>query len=227
MNRPPRVQVVEITDERDPRFLQAVAIIRDSVQEVQPTQDLQSEIEESRRGLRSMSQYHLLVTISPEGMPLAAAAGAYLRGVNVGYIAYLAVAEQWRRARFGTALRTRLVETFKRDALELEGRELSWVVGEVRRKNRWLQQLVKQGKAVPFDISYFHPWQSREREGAYVFYRESIADRRTNLPSAEVKTLIYAIWRYAYRIAYPIRSETFRYMLEQLGNRPEIGVGKI
>ena len=224
MNAKPHT-VIELSDEREPQFLQAIAIIRDAVWEVQPTDDLQSEIEESRLGLRTGSQYHLLATVTPDGMPIAAAAGAYLGNINVGYIAYLAVAEKWRSGRLGTQLRSSLVDAFRRDALAWRGEELRWVVGEVRRKNRWLQQLVKQGRAIPFDFNYFHPWQPLSREGAYVFYRESIADGRTVVPSAEVKALVYAIWRYAYRVSYPSQSETFRYMLEQLDGRDEIGVG--
>ena len=221
------LSIVELTDERTPEFLKAIAIIRDSVWEVQPTRDLQSEIEECRLGLRSGSNYHLLAAMLPDGSPVAAAAGAYLANINVGYIAYLAVAEEERSARLGSRLRTALVSAFKSDALELAGQPLRWVVGEVRRQNRWLQQIVKKGKAIPFDFSYFHPWQPLSREGAYVFYREPVSDPRIDIPAAEVKALVYAIWRQAYRVSYPSQSETFRYMVEQLDQRMDIGVGAV
>ena len=217
------VEVVRVTDERDPLALKAIAVIRGAVWEVQPTDDLLSEVEESRRGLPTGGAYHLLAAVTRSGRVIGAVAGAYLAAVNAGYVAYLAVEEARRSARLGSLLRERLVEEFRADALRERAEELRWVVGEVRRENRWLRRLVRDGRAVPFDLSYFHPWLPRSRERVYVLYRESIADARTTLPTAEVEALLYAIWRRAYRVSYPTQSDTFCYMMEQLEGRTEVG----
>ncbi|HEX2207103.1 MAG TPA: hypothetical protein VHG93_05435, partial [Longimicrobium sp.] len=84
--------------------------------------------------------------------------------------------------------------------------------------------LVQGGGAVPFDLSYFHPWLPRSAEGRYVLYREPLADARAELPSGEVLRLLYAIWRRAYRIDFPLQSDTFCYMLDRLHTAGTVGI---
>ena len=101
---------------------------------------------------------------------------------------------------------------------------LAWMVGEVRRESRWLRTLVQNGRAIPFGLGYFHPWMSRRSEGRYILYRETVADTRPELSRQEVANLLYAIWRRTYRIPYPLQSDTFCYMMDQLEGRESIGV---
>ena len=146
-----------------------------------------------------------------------------LSPVNAGFVTYLAVSEERRGLRLGRELRSALVEAFREEARRRRGVDLAWVVGEVRRENRWLRTLVREGQAIPFDLPYFHPWLAMRNEGKYVLYREPVADARTELPRGEVEGLLYTIWRRAYRIRYPLQSETFCYMLRQLEGREVIG----
>jgi hypothetical protein len=76
---------------------------------------------------------------------------------------------------------------------------------------------------IPFDFPYFHPWMQRRSEGRYVLYREPLADARVELPAQEVVRLVYALWRRAYRIRFPLQSETFCYMLDRLHASGTIG----
>jgi hypothetical protein len=133
------------------------------------------------------------------------------------------VHEDARGRLLGRQLRARLVDAFRADA-RATGRELAWTVGEVRRESPWLRTLVSHGEAIPFDFSYFHPWQSRRSEGKYVLYREPVGDGRAELPASEVLGLVYAIWRRAYRIRFPLQSDVFCYMIEQMENVETVGV---
>lgn len=218
-----RERVVELADEREPLALEVIELIRHAIGDVQPTDDLLSELEEKRRALPAGGDYHLLALVDGGGHPLAAAAGVYLEAVNAGFVTYLAVRSDQRRRRLGHGLRRHLIENFRREALRKRGEDLAWTVGEVRRGSPWLRTLVRGGRAVPFDLRYFHPWMSRRSEGSYVLYREPVADPRRELPTHEVAGLLYDIWRRAYRIRYPLQSDTFCYMLRQLEGRESVG----
>lgn len=216
-------RVVRVEDERDPLARAALELIVEAVGDVQPVDDLLSEIEEGRRGMYSGGGYHLLAMLDEEGLPMAAAAGIYLRGVDAGFVTYLAVRAVQRRRLRGRRLREDLVESIRGEARRLDGRHPRWTVGEVRRGSPWLRTLVRAGRAIPFDFPYFHPWMPRAAQGRYVLYREPASDPRRELPAAEVARLVYAIWRRAYRIRFPLQSELFRYMLEEIEARGMVG----
>ncbi|HEU4557480.1 MAG TPA: GNAT family N-acetyltransferase [Longimicrobium sp.] len=217
------LRVVEVRDERTQLARDAVELLQVAIGDVQPAADLLSEIEEGRRGLPSGGDYHLLVALDADGEPAAAAAGVYLEGVNAGFITYLAVRPDVRNQQLGRKLRAHLLECFHEDARLAHGAELAWTVGEVRRESAWLHTLVHGGRAITFDLGYFHPWMPLRAEGRYVLYREPAADTRAEIPSHEVARLLFAIWRRAYRIRYPLQSETFCYMLRGLEGRETIG----
>ena len=217
------LRVVSVDDERSELALRSFELIHAAMWDVQPTDDLLSELEERRRGLPAAGDYHLLAMIDADDRPVAAAAGVYLEPVNAGFITYLAVSEEQRGARLGRGLRAHLVEAFREEARRRRGVDLAWAVGEVRRENRWLRTLVHEGRAITFHLPYFHPWLPRRAEGKYVLYREPVADARAELPASEVAGLLYAIWRRAYRIRYPTQSDTFCYMLDRLSEHPTVG----
>jgi GNAT superfamily N-acetyltransferase len=219
----PDLRVVEVEDERTELARASVELIQTAIWDVQPAADLLSEIEECRRGMPSGGDYHLIALVDGDEAPAAAAAGVYLEAVNAGFITYLAVREDVRGRQLGRELRGRLVECFREDARRLHGRDPAWTVGEVRRESAWLRSLVARGGAIPFDFGYFHPWMPLRAEGKYVLYREPIADGRGEIAADEVGRLLFAIWRRAYRIRYPLQSETFCYMLRKLEGRGMIG----
>jgi hypothetical protein len=80
----PRVVMVE--DERTPLATEALELISYAIGDVQPVNDLLSEVEERRRGMPSGGDYHLLAMVDDDGRAAAAAAGIYLEGVNAGFI---------------------------------------------------------------------------------------------------------------------------------------------
>jgi hypothetical protein len=217
------MRVVTIDDERTPLAREALELISHAIGDVQPVDDLLSEIEESRRGMASGGRYHLLATLDAAGRPAAAAAGIYLEAVNAGFITYLAVRKDVRGLLLGRGLRAHLVDAIRGEAVATIGEDPAWTVGEVRRGSPWLRTLVGAGQAIPFAFPYFHPWMPRSSEGRYVLYREPVADPRPTLPADEVVRLVYAIWRRAYRIRFPLQNDTFCYMLDALQARGEIG----
>lgn len=219
----PELRLVDVVDERLPLAREALELIVQSIWDVQPVEDLLTELEERRRGMPSGGDYHLLTYTDGRGKPVAAAAGVYLRGVNAGFITYLAVRQDQRGRQLGRSLRAHLVEALRREAKSVGQPDLAWVVGEVKRDSPWLQTLVREGRAIPFDLPYFHPWQSRRTEGRYVLYREPVGDARPALPAEEVLRLLYAIYRRAYRIRFPLQNDAFGYMLGKLEGRDEIG----
>ena len=216
-------QVVVVDDERTELATEALELISHAIGDVQPVNDLLSEVEERRRGMPSGGDYHLLAMVDDDGRAAAAAAGIYLEGVNAGFITYLAVRQDLRGALLGRGLRRHLVDSICEEARRKTGADPAWVVGEVRRGSPWLQTLVGAGKVIPFAFPYFHPWMSRRSEGRYVLYREPLADARRELPAEEVVRLVYAIWRRAYRIRFPMQSETFCYMVDRLQAAGTIG----
>lgn len=224
MIEPAEFRVVEIADERSELSRRALELIIESIGDVQPLEDLLSELEERRLGLPSGGNYHLLALLGPDDdRPMAAAAGVYLQGVNAGFITYLAVRSDQRGRRLGRELRAHLVQSFRADAERLRGSDLAWTVGEVRRESAWLRTLVQDGRAIPLDLRYLHPWMSRRADRAYVLYREPVGDKRPEMPAEEARRLVYAIWQRAYRIRFPLQSDTFRYMLRQLEGRETVG----
>jgi ribosomal protein S18 acetylase RimI-like enzyme len=220
----PELRVVEVTDERSTLARRSIALIQEAIWDVHPTGFLLAELEETRRGTARGGGYHLLAMVGPDGKtPVAAAAGVYLQAVNAGFISYLAVREDLRGRGLGRELRGHLLEAFRAQALRERGEEPGSVLGEVERSSDYLRMLVRQGRAVPLGFPYFHPWMSRRAEGYYALYREPMADTRTELPAEEVARTVEAIWRRAYRIHDPRRRDTFRYMLQWLGERETVG----
>lgn len=217
-------RTVRLDDERDPLARAALSLFVEEIGDVQPVDDLLSELEEGRRGMYSGGGYHLLAMVDGGERPAAAAAGIYLRGAGAAFVTYLAVRADARRDRLGRRLRAKLVESIREEAVRLDGVEPGWVAGEVRRSSPWLRSLVRRGRAVPFDFPYFHPWMPRSAEGRYVLYREPLADPRPEIPADEAARLVYAIWRRGYRIRFPLQSEIFRYMLDEIDKRGTIGI---
>lgn len=217
----------EVDDEREPAAREALAVIRDTFppHERQPLDHIAMEVTERRLGLAVADPYHLLVAASETGRGMAVAAGVYLSGPNAGLVTYLGARPEYRGRNLGREIRARLVDVFRADARRRGHRSLAWVVGEVRLDSPWLARLVREGAALPFDLTYYHPgvgpgWSNEE----WVIYRQPVGDARTEIPAPEVRGLIYAVWRRAYRVRWPMEHEGFAAMVEELAGRDRVGV---
>ncbi|HET9449755.1 MAG TPA: GNAT family N-acetyltransferase [Aggregicoccus sp.] len=224
MSTPPEPRALEVTDERSALARNAIELMQEAIGDVHPASYLLSELQQTRLGRARGGDYHLLALPDAQGGgALAAAAGVYLEAVQAGFVSYLAVREDQRGRGLGRALREQLVATFQRQAREAGAGALGRVLGEVQRDSAWLRLLVREGRVVPLDLPYFHPWMSRRGEGVYALYLEPLADPRTQLPSAEAAQLVEAVWRRAYRIRDPLQWETYRYMMQRLEGRETVG----
>jgi GNAT superfamily N-acetyltransferase len=220
-------QVVEITDERDPRADAALELIEEmfAPRDRHPIGELRSELEERRLGLFSGYNFHLLAAVvGDDERPAGTATGVYLGpGVNAGFITYLAVRREYRGRRIARLLRPRLIETFRADARRARRDELAWTLGEVRAGSPWLRRLVRTRGAIPFDLDYYHPGMPPDASEPYVLYRQPVGDHRRDLPTGLVRRVLYAIYRRAYRVRYPLQRDSFMAMIGQLEGREAIG----
>ena len=96
-------------------------------------------------------------------------------------------------------------------------------MGEVEADNPWLAKLVKEHGAIALDIPYYQP---SVRPGTdpvpLVLYYQPLKRIREALPSGEVVSLLYSIWRHAYKVARPWQDPLFREMLDAIAGREEI-----
>lgn len=222
----PGGRVIEITDERDALAEEALQLIADSFppHDRHPTYMLRGEIEEKRRGVLLDHNYHLLAMLGTDERPAAVVAGRYLAGLNAGFITYLATRPEYRGRKLGRQIRSALVEAFREDARGMDEEDLAWVLGEVRLESPWLRTLVREGRAIPFDLTYYHPgMEPDDPTERYVLYRQPILDPRPMLPAEEVRQILYVIWRRAYRVSYPLQRPAFRAMIEELEGREAVG----
>jgi len=239
--------VVEVLDERTTTAQRALGLIMDTfpAHERQPLAELRSEIAEKRLGLLAAYDFHLFavfddatgaggpggdaepgahVGVRAGGRVAASAIGVYLEGVNAGFINYLAVRPALRGRGLGRALRRRLVGQLRADARHAGFDDLAWVIGEVRPDNDWLRRLVREKSAIPFDLTYYHPAPvPGVADERFVLYRQPVGDARVALPTELVRQLLYAVYRRAYRVSYPLERPAFREMLAELEGRKVVG----
>lgn len=241
-------KIVAVHDERTLLAEQALMLIRSTFEpnERQPTAQIAMEIAEKRLGLLTTTDFHLFAAVDEDfdeagtvtrsageiGVNVVGvAAGVYLGGVNSGFVTYLAVREGYRERHLGRRMRTALVEAFQADAMQVEWAELAAVVGEVRLSSPWLARLYRDRGVLPLDLTYYHPGEEPGTEAErWVLYRQPFGDPRADLPANEVRQLLYAIWRRAYRVRWPLDRSGFQMMLRDLegreivGAHPEVGV---
>jgi GNAT superfamily N-acetyltransferase len=219
-----RLRTVEVTDERSAVAASAFALIESTFarQDRHSIEELRAEVAEKRYEILKPFDYHLLAAVDSEERVVAVAVGVYLAGVNAGFVDYLVVREDVRGCGVGHVLREQLAAAFAANAEEAGQAPLAAVLGEVREDNPWLLRLVRNGRAVPLHLTYYHPALPLGGK-RYILYRQPVGDRRTEFPPAEVGQMLYAIYRRAYRVRYPLERETFRAMLEELASRPTVG----
>lgn len=218
--------IIEIIDERSREAEEALGLIHNCFprSDRHAISELRSEIAEKRHLLLEPFDFHQLAVLDENESVIATAAGVYLAGVNAGFVTYLVVGREHRNRQLGRMLRAELVDRFRANSLAAEYDDLKWVLGEVRIDSPWLITLVKTGTVIPFDLEYFHPGlQPGTSERRYVLYREIIADDRRSIPAGETAQVLFAIYRRAYRVRYPLERENFKSMIDQLQGREEVG----
>jgi hypothetical protein len=224
------IQIVEVDDERLPLARDALGLIERAFppSERQPIEQIAMEISEKRLGLLTSYDFHLFAAVSPEGRAVGVSSGIYLSGVNVGLITYLAVDPEYRDESLGRTMRLTLTNAFGRDAFAHDSRQLAAIVGEVRLESPWLQRLVRERSVLPLDLGYYHPGETpTEDDARWILYREPVADRRRELPTVEVRRMLYAIYRRAYRVRWPLAHPSFRAMLEELEGREFVSTREV
>jgi GNAT superfamily N-acetyltransferase len=220
------VRIIEVDDERTPLAHAAIALIERSFArpDRHSADELRSELTEKRLRLIAPFDFHMLIACRADDL-LGAALGVYLAGVNAGFVNYLAVAESHRGQGIGRLLRPELIVRFREDAVRAVQADLQWVLGEVRLTNPWMRRLVRNRGAYPLDLAYFHPGMRPESEPSpYVLYRQPVANTDVDLPAELVRRVLYAIYRRAYRVRYPLQHTGFLAMLEQLEDRVLVGL---
>jgi GNAT superfamily N-acetyltransferase len=220
-------RIVSIDDERVALADAALALIHETFapQDRHALAELRSELAERRLGMFTTYNFHLLAAVvGEEEQPAGTCCGVYLGGVNAGFVMYLAVRKEYRGRRIARLLRPALVEAFRADARAAGLGDLAWVLGEVRQASPWLRRLVRTRGAIPFDLEYYHPGMTPGESEPYVLYRQPIADSRRELPVVATRRILYAIYRRAYRVRYPLHRDSFVAMIEQLEGRSSVGV---
>jgi hypothetical protein len=220
-----RVRIREVTTPADPVVPAAYALLRRAFppSERVPLREWRATLREKARRVWSDYNWHLLVAQRGRSV-VGLVTGTYLGNVNVGVIGYLAIMAGARGVGLGTLLRSRLRRAFERDARQLVGRPLGGIVGEVSAGNPWLATLARRPDVLVLDLAYYQPrLRALDRPSPFLLYYESIGRPRRHLPAAELRRILYGIWRRAYRITRPLERAAFRRMLRALDRRRRIG----
>jgi GNAT superfamily N-acetyltransferase len=220
-----RTRVREITTAADPAFRAAHELLRREFPraEMLPVRDWRNAMRERREGLWTDVSWHLLVA-ERDGQVLGAASGSYLGNVNTGVIGYVAVKPEARSFGLGPRLRRALLRRFGAQARRLGHNALRAIVGEVREDSPWLRHLVRHESAIALDFDYVQPSLGGNRAPvSLVMYYQPHGRPKKTLGVAELRKLLFTIWRRAYRVSRPLSHPEFRRMLRSLGERRRIG----
>lgn len=218
-------RIRELRTAADPGFHAAYRLFRRVFPhaELLPKRDWLTAMRERAEGVWSDLNWHVLVAERRRRV-VGAASGSYLGNVNVGIIGYIGLEQGARSGGVGAKLRGRLRIAFQRDARRIRGRPLVALVGEVRVDNPWLRHLVRREGAIALDFPYYQPSLGGRREPVpLVMYYQPLGARRQSLTAAELRRLLYTMWRRSYRIARPLSRPAFQRMLRSLKGRRRIG----
>jgi len=222
---PDRLRLHEIVRSADPAFRRAYELLRRTFpsSELAPSTEFLRTLRERAAGVWTDFLWHMVVGERGQTL-LGCATGSYVGSLNIGVVGYLAVRNGMRSAGLGPRLRERLRHAFDVDARHLHGHGVDAILGEVEADNPWLGRLVRYYGAIPLDLPYYQPpVRPTEPEVPLVLYYQPLRRERRRLPVAEVRRLLYAIWRRAYRITAPVEHPRFRKMLKALEGRRWIG----
>lgn len=223
--RQARTRIREITTPDDPLVRDAYRLLRKTFPRHERVllSEWKATLQERARHVWTDLTWHLIIA-EREGRVEGLATGTYLGNVNVGVIGYLAIDPAVRAAGLGTRLRSRLRDAFRRDARQLVGRDLNAVLGEVSADNPWLSALSRKPGVLVLNLPYFQPrLYPQDQPSPFILYYESMGSPRRWVPASELRRILYAIWRRAYRISRPLERPAFRLMLKALEGRRRIG----
>jgi hypothetical protein len=216
-----RLRLREIVHTADPAFRRAYTLLQRTFppSELVKASEFLRTFRERAAGVWTDFLWHMVVGERGKTL-LGCATGSYIGSLNIGLIGYLAVGSGLRSKGLGPRLRERLRQAFDVTARRLHGHGVDGIVGEVEPDNPWLGRLVRYYGAIPLDLLYFQPpVRPTEPEVPLVLYYQPLRRERRRLPVAEVRRILYAIWRRAYRIAAPVEDPRFRKMLQALEGR--------
>ena len=146
-----------------------------------------------------------------EGTVVGVAVGSYMVRSNVGFVAYAAVAEEWRRRGLYTELRNSLVSLLQTDAVDNRKAETSYVVSEMDRESFLLRRFVDSGGAFAVPCEYEQPAvQGLGSRALELVVQPREPDR------AEALTIVREIFRGIYRIRHPESDPAFRRITDAL-----------
>lgn len=220
-----RLRLRELVQAADPGFGHAYALLKRTFppSELVKVSDFLRTFRERAAGVWTDFLWHVVVGERGQTL-LGCATGSYIGSLNVGVIGYLAVTNGLRSRGLGPRLRERLRHAFDVDARRMHGHGVDAIVGEVEAHNPWLARLVRYYDAIPLDLPYYQPpVRPTEPDVPLVLYYQPLRRRVTRLPATEVRRLVYAIWRRAYRITAPLEHLRFQKMLEALEGRRWVG----
>lgn len=219
------IRIREVVDIDDPALRGAYRLLEEQFHREERVEfnDWTSTLGEMSAGLLTDITWHLFVAQQGDDI-VGFVSGAYLGNVNIGVIGYLASVAEVRSRGIGTRLRARLRKQFERDALHIRGEPLQAIIGEVALDNPWLRTLAARDNVLVLDFRYFQPGlYAGDRASPFALYYESLREPRTRIPVAELRRILYTVWRRVYRISRPLERPAFRAMLRSFGTRRSIG----
>ena len=223
--RSPALRIREVVSPDDPHLRQAYRLLSKSFARTERVElrDWVASLREKEGDLLTDVVWHLFIAVRNEQV-VGLASGTFLGNMHVGVIGYLAIGSDAQSLGLGTRLRNRLRSQFERDALQLTGKPLKAIIGEVSVDNPWLRRLAKRPEVLVLDFDYYQPrLYEGDAPSPFVLYYESLQGVRTRLPVKELRQLLYAIWRRVYRLSRPLERPSFRAMLRSLETRRSVG----
>jgi len=220
-----RITIREVIDPVDPAVVDAYALLTKTFHrgERVARRDWTSTMREQAQGLHTDVFWHLLVAERGSKV-IGFASGTFLGNVNMGIIGYLAIAADARAGGLGSRLRSTLRRRFMSDAKRVNGRELDGLLGEVSSGNPWLRALNRRSGVLLLDLAYYQPKLREDDEPSpFVLYYEAVGRSVEQFKVDELRRILYAMWRRAYRIARPLDRPAFRRMLASLSRRRSVG----
>ena len=215
----------EITDPEDPALASAYALLRRTFpkNERVSIDEWRATLVERAGKVWTDFSWHLVVAQRGNRV-MGLATGTYIGSVNVGIIGYLAIDPTMRSGGIGTRIRARLRDRFRSDARKLSGRELSALLGEVSADNPWLRRLARHPRILVLDVPSFQPGlRPSDEPSPFALYYEAIGRNPRWVAASELRKILFAIWRHAYRVSRPLDRAVFRQIIASLDGRRRVG----